>query len=87
VVSDSGVRQYYPSGHHQSRRILSVTDPSAVTSLPTGSLFESYSDSWLKSCEARGLKHTTSRTYKVILETHLKPASGKQYKGIKPRGS
>jgi len=67
VVSDSGVRQYYPSDHHQSRYILSVTDPSAVTSLPTGPLFESYSDSWLESCEARGLESDARRAVRLAV--------------------
>ncbi|MBC7837831.1 MAG: hypothetical protein H7Y39_04220 [Nitrospiraceae bacterium] len=45
----------------------------------TGSFFAPYAESWLDGCEARGLKHTTHRAYKVILETHLKPAFGNKH--------
>ena len=48
--------------------------PTPVPSLPTGPLFGPYAERWLEGCEARGLKHTTHRAYKVILENHLNPA-------------
>lgn len=38
-----------------------------------------YAESWLEGCEARGLKHTTYRAYKVILGKYLKPAFGDKY--------
>ena len=50
--------------------------PGSVASIPTGPVFGPYAEAWLDGCEARGLKHTTHRAYKVILETHLKPAFG-----------
>jgi integrase len=59
--------------------VLGQPDPPASTaSIVTGPLFGPYAESWLDGCEARGLKHTTHRAYKVILET-LKPAFGKMH--------
>jgi integrase len=46
--------------------------PAALT--PTGPVFGPYAERWLEGCDARGLKHTTYRAYKVILDNHLKPA-------------
>ena len=60
--------------------VLGRPDPPApVVSSPTGPVFGPYADAWLAGCEARGLKHTTERAYKVILETHLRPAFGEKH--------
>lgn len=53
--------------------------PAPATPIPTTPLFPSYADSWLEGCKVRGLKHTTYRAYKVILDTHLKPAFGTKH--------
>jgi integrase len=60
--------------------VLGRPDPPVpMVPAPTGPLFGPYAESWLESCDARGLKHTTYRAYKVILETHLKPAFGAKH--------
>ena len=60
--------------------VLGQPDPPApATSIVIGPLFTPYAENWLDGCEARGLKHTTHRAYKVILETHLKPAFGTKH--------
>ena len=60
--------------------VLGRPDPSAsVAPLPTGPVFGPYAESWLEGSEARGLKHTTHRAYKVILDTHLKPVFGTKH--------
>jgi hypothetical protein len=43
---------------------------------PAGPTFKQYAEAWLDQCDARGLKHTTYRSYKGILTTHLYPAFG-----------
>ena len=60
--------------------VLGQPDPPAPpASIVTGPLFAPYAENWLDGCEARGLKHTTHRAYKVILDTHLKPAFGTKH--------
>ncbi|HEV8329488.1 MAG TPA: tyrosine-type recombinase/integrase [Nitrospiraceae bacterium] len=60
--------------------VLGQPDPPAPSvPPPTGPLFGPYAESWLEGCEARGLKHTTHRAYKVILETHLTPTFGEKH--------
>jgi integrase len=70
------------NGVHVSIRelVLGRPDPPVlVATAPTGPLFGPYADRWLDGCEARNLKHTTHRAYKVILETHLKPVFGEKH--------
>lgn len=55
--------------------------PAAPAPLSAGPLFGVYAQSWIENCEARGLKHTTHRAYKVILDTHLKPAFADKHLG------
>jgi integrase len=60
--------------------VLGQPDPPApVVPPPTGPVFGPYAEAWLEGCDARGLKHTTHRAYKVILETHLKPVFGEKH--------
>ena len=63
-----------------SFRELVLGQPDAPeASIDTGPLFGPYAESWVEGCDARGLKHTTHRAYKMILETHLKPAFGHKH--------
>jgi len=55
--------------HIDDLKVQSVTPPE-------GPLFRVYAGAWLAGCEARGLKHTTYRSYAVILKIHLLPAFG-----------
>jgi integrase len=62
-----------------SLRQVVLDDPNRVVKEPSateGPLFKDYAGTWLDGCEARGLKHTTYRSYKGILGIHLLPAFG-----------
>jgi len=60
--------------------VLGRPDPPApLAPLPTGPVFGPYAETWLEGCDARGLKHTTHRAYKVILVNHLLPAFGEKH--------
>ena len=43
---------------------------------PIGPLFGDYASQWLEACEARGLKASTLRSYRTIVEVHLRPSFG-----------
>lgn len=60
--------------------VLGQPDPPVPSAPPpSGPLFGPYAESWLDGCEARGLKPSTYRAYKVILESHLKPAFAERH--------
>lgn len=62
-----------------SLRQLVLDRPDAIKpepSTPTGPTLKEYAESWLANGEARGLKHTTCRSYTGILTVHLCPAFG-----------
>ena len=50
--------------------------PVKATPAVIGPLFSEYAAQWLNACEARGLKASTYRSYKTILNNHLLPAFG-----------
>jgi len=57
--------------------VLENPEPKGSNSQKSSSpLLKDYADEWLETCEARGLKHTTCRSYDVIVRMHLKPAFG-----------
>ena len=62
-----------------SLRQVVLDDPNRIVMEPTGAespLFKDYAGTWLDGCEARGLKHTTYRSYGGILKVHLLPVFG-----------
>src|SRR3569832_1600898 len=55
-----------------------LDDPNRVVEepAPKGPTLKTYAERWLKEIEAKGLKHTTRRSYQGILEVHLFPEIG-----------
>ena len=50
--------------------------PEQETAAPTVPLFADYAKSWLAACQAKGLKQTTLRDYRSIVNIRLIPAFG-----------
>lgn len=66
------------NGIEVSLKQVVLDDPNRIVKdpEPKGPTLKEYAERWLKEIEAKGLKHTTQRSYKGILETHLYPGMG-----------
>ncbi len=55
-----------------------LDDPSRIVPDPKskGPTINEYSEGWLKECEAKGLKHSTMRSYRGSLKNHILPTLG-----------
>ncbi|HIE65203.1 MAG: site-specific integrase [Nitrospira sp.] len=65
-------------GVNISIRQVVLDDPNRIVKEPVnkGPKLEEYASEWIDGCETRGLKHTTCRSYKGLLDKHLLPALG-----------